>query len=776
MFNNKIKNIPIWQKFQQRIEATPTLPTEESILLRILVQVLVIIGIIATDVAAQTQISFWAIPLSIGGAIISWQRRRKRNIELKFILAIAMLIVLGSFLSSLNFHDRRVGLAQLLIQLQVIHSFDVPRRKDLGYSMVIGLILVAVAGTIAQTMAFAPWLLLFLAVALPTLVLDYRSRLGLETINNFYRPKSNVASPSRPRFNILLSPLRLGLILIITLLIGLIIFASLPRFAGYQLQTFPVSGPEELTNKGFEGSPDIVNPGYIREGREIEEGENGAGWGQSPTEGAGQANMTFYYGFSRKMNQNLRGEMIPELVMRVRSQAPGFWRVMGFDYYTGQGWEVSRQEQVSTLSRSLWRYRFYAGIPALDTATKQVIQSYTMVSPLPSVIPALSYPEYIYFPAREVAIDAEGGLRAPALLTDGLTYTIISQVPYRDRTLLREANGSYTETIAKYYLQIPPEIKEKIRTEAERLLDKSPQPITSNYEKALYLGQALKQNYAIIPDLPFFDDNEDLVSAFLFRYQGGYPDHFSTVLTVMLRSLGIPARLAVGFDTGKFNPFTGYYLVNNTDALALTEVYFPGYGWFAFNPIPGHELIPPSFQEHEAFSILKQFWRWVAGFLPPPFVEMISLLWNGLIERLLQILNWLWKLVSGSIIGLFFGIIIGLLALFLSWLGWKQIKGWKYSFYLAKLPPMERLYQQMLTLLKSQGYPKHPAQTPFEYVNTSSQYYSPEQAAIIAEISQAYVGWRYGKKIPDLKYYQQQFKRLKKMFSSLKFKGLSVNN
>lgn len=79
-----------------------------------------------------------------------------------------------------NWNDTRLSLAELLIQLQVLHSFDTPRRKDLGYSIVIGLILIGVAATLSQTMAFAPVLLLFLAVALPTLTLDYRSRLGLK--------------------------------------------------------------------------------------------------------------------------------------------------------------------------------------------------------------------------------------------------------------------------------------------------------------------------------------------------------------------------------------------------------------------------------------------------------------------------------------------------------------------------------------------------------------------------------------------------------------------
>ena len=66
-------------------------------------QALVVVGIIALDVAAAnaaeaTGRSFWAVPLSILGAVWSWQHRRDRNIAMKFCLAIGMLISLGAFL------------------------------------------------------------------------------------------------------------------------------------------------------------------------------------------------------------------------------------------------------------------------------------------------------------------------------------------------------------------------------------------------------------------------------------------------------------------------------------------------------------------------------------------------------------------------------------------------------------------------------------------------------------------------------------------------------
>ena len=52
----------------------------------------------------------------------------------------------------------------------------------------------------------------------------------------------------------------------------------------------------------------------------------------------------------------------------------------------------------------------------------------------------------------------------------------------------------------------------------------------------------------------------------------------------MLRELGIPARLAVGYTPGERNPFTGLYEVKASDAHAWAEVYFPGIGWQGFDP------------------------------------------------------------------------------------------------------------------------------------------------------------------------------------------------
>lgn len=755
----RLRHLPIFRQLRQRLEVIPPPEIENSIWLRVLVQGLVIVGIIATDIAAETQTSFWAVPLSIVGATWSWYRRRHRNIPVKFALAIGMLLALGSFFGNIlqELNDTRLALAQLLIQLQVLHSFDIPRRKDLGYSMVIGLILLGVAGTLSQTLAFAPLLLVFLAIALPVLVLDYQSRLGLSTSKRAKNALRGVPRSSP------LSLRRLSGFLFVIVALGLAIFALMPRFPGYQLQTFPVNAPSNFANQDFsDTNRGIINPGYMRQGNN----QGGAGGGgQDQTTGPGQMNDTFYYGFNRQMNQNLRGALQPKVVMRVRSQAPGFWRVLAFDRYTGQGWDISRDERALKVTRTEWSYRFFLPIPGITERTKEVIQTYTVVSDLPNLIPALSYPKHLYFPSEEILVDSEGSLRSPAALIEGLTYTVVSDVPYRDRSVLQQASTNYPRAIKNYYLDVPPTIAARVRQRTEELLATSPKPITSPYEKALFLAQALKQRYSIPEDpfgLPYLAENEDLVEAFLFRHQGGYPDHFSSVLTIMLRSIGIPARLVAGFAPGEFNPFTGLYIVKNTDAYAMTEVYFPNYGWFTFDPIPGHDLIPPSIEENQTFGVLRQFWHWVAGWLPTPMRSFVAQIWDFIVGSLSLAVFWLWGILSNGWLGLFAGLILAIACGFLGWLGWKGWRTWRYRRFLASLPAMESLYQQMLRVLSTKGYTKHPAQTPLEYARLSWQYQPPATAQVIDEISQAYVRWRYGNERPNIQQLRQRLHELTK--------------
>jgi transglutaminase superfamily protein/transglutaminase TgpA-like protein len=73
---------------------------------------------------------------------------------------------------------------------------------------------------------------------------------------------------------------------------------------------------------------------------------------------------------------------------------------------------------------------------------------------------------------------------------------------------------------------------------------------------------------------------------FVTRTHAGYCQHYAGAMALMLRYLGVPARVAAGFTSGRWNRDRERWIVSDTDAHAWVEVWFPGYGWLPFDPTP----------------------------------------------------------------------------------------------------------------------------------------------------------------------------------------------
>jgi len=87
---------------------------------------------------------------------------------------------------------------------------------------------------------------------------------------------------------------------------------------------------------------------------------------------------------------------------------------------------------------------------------------------------------------------------------------------------------------------------------------------------------------------------------FLQRSQAGFCVQFASTMAVLLRSIGIPARLAVGWTPGRFDPSTGVWRVTNFESHVWVEVPFGVFGWLPFEPTPRAEAVNPqaiSFQQ-----------------------------------------------------------------------------------------------------------------------------------------------------------------------------------
>ena len=173
----------------------------------------------------------------------------------------------------------------------------------------------------------------------------------------------------------------------------------------------------------------------------------------------------------------------------------------------------------------------------------------------------------------------------------GKPYKVTSAVSLATPDQLRLAGSEYPAWVLDRYTQLPSNLPQQVRDLAFGVTGGQAAP----YDKAKVLEQYLKSNFAYNLEVnpPPFD--ADGVHHFLFTLGEGYSEYFATTMAVMLRSAGVPARLAVGYTTGDQVEETEIYSVTDSHSHAWVEVYFPVYGWIPFEPTPG-ETLPATYQ------------------------------------------------------------------------------------------------------------------------------------------------------------------------------------
>ena len=104
-----------------------------------------------------------------------------------------------------------------------------------------------------------------------------------------------------------------------------------------------------------------------------------------------------------------------------------------------------------------------------------------------------------------------------------------------------------------------------------------------------------------IPESP--PQDVDPLEWILFDLKKGFCNYYASAEVVMLRSVGIPARMAVGFAEGVYDSESRTYSIRSLDTHAWPEVYFPGIGWVEFEPTGNQDpLIRPDRPEDEPLS------------------------------------------------------------------------------------------------------------------------------------------------------------------------------
>ena len=166
----------------------------------------------------------------------------------------------------------------------------------------------------------------------------------------------------------------------------------------------------------------------------------------------------------------------------------------------------------------------------------------------------------------------------------GETYQVTSAVSTAEPEQLRRADRDYPIYVLDLYTRLPGTVPERVHSLARELTAGHTNPYDRAKAVEDYL-RTLPYNLSIEP--PPYD--ADGVDHFLFDQRQGYSEYFASSMAVLLRSVGIPARVAAGYTLGdEVEP--GIYTVTDSHSHAWVEVYIPGFNWVAFEPTPGVQL------------------------------------------------------------------------------------------------------------------------------------------------------------------------------------------
>jgi transglutaminase-like putative cysteine protease len=202
----------------------------------------------------------------------------------------------------------------------------------------------------------------------------------------------------------------------------------------------------------------------------------------------------------------------------------------------------------------------------------------------------------LYAPAETVWVSKDADIQATPIsegIKDVTAWVAVTRLSsgdqYRVRAFiadpsveeLRSAGVEYPAWVTERYLQVPEDIAPRLRELALEITA----PYDTAYDKAqaitTYLRKEIEYDTEIEIALP---ENRDPVLWVLFDHKKGFCMYYASAETLMLRSIGIPARMAVGFVEGSYDEVERKYVVTYNDSHAWPEVYFPGIGWVEFEP------------------------------------------------------------------------------------------------------------------------------------------------------------------------------------------------
>lgn len=534
-------------------------PPEDSIRLRAAAASAVLVGVAACSAEYELARStaLLAAALITAGMVFSYVTRARPPGYIKLLAAVGAVSLLVWFVHALSggaitdITTVENPLTILFVGIQVVHSFHVPSRRDLVFTIAGAAGLMALAAAQSIDMTFVVYAVPWLVLTLWALVELWRSTSGGARVST----RATVGAVG----GVCAATLVVFLLLPAPSVAVRIDFVSRPGSGG------PVPVPGALAGDSGRVSQ-LARPG-------------------TP---AGPSRVGGYLGFAKRLDTALRGSLGDTLVMRVRAQLPSYWIGETFDRWDGQNW-------ISTLPAThpvRGGSPFFLPLPPGDIPEGQPnLQTFYIASSSPDLVFHADRAQEVWFPANSLFTGVDGTIVSPIGLGSGAVYTVQSYVDNPTPAELRLAGGGGGDTApGRHGYTALPYAYPRVAALAASVTAGA----TNTYDKVQALINWIGSHTRYSTDIPPLPAGADTVNEFLFGTRVGFCEQISTSLAVMLRTLGIPAREAVGYVPDSYNPVTDLYEVRAKDAHSWVQVWFPGYGWQSFDPTAAVPQANPS--------------------------------------------------------------------------------------------------------------------------------------------------------------------------------------
>ena len=299
-----------------------------------------------------------------------------------------------------------------------------------------------------------------------------------------------------------------------------------------------------------------------------------------------------------------------DLLEIAASDAPSYWRATTLDIYRNSRWLEALAPTTPLRRNGRWELTTDTDLPRAAKQPERWIEQQVRVTGLRDThligapVPTAYEVEdgTFEFSASGIA-EIDGGTRR------GYEYTVWSYASSPSPRRLAAAPPDYTD-LPDTYFEVERNVYLPQFGEADRharmleLLRVQPGlgRYQELYETARRVGGASTPYGAVVAVETWLRTNSDFVYEeqppqpvpgvpalvdFITRTREGYCQHYAGAMALMLRYLGIPARVAAGFTSGSYDRESRTWTVTDRNAHTWVEAWFPGHGWLSFDPTPG---------------------------------------------------------------------------------------------------------------------------------------------------------------------------------------------